>query len=271
MSVDAPRVQRNTERTDSAERAGVGQCEYGSCASTSSRAALTIAPAPGISAACNAGADGMRTSGVARRLIGALRREKRRSLIRAATSAPNPPVRFASWTIRTRPPPVDTASAIASSSSGASQRRSKTQASIPRLAELVSGPLGLERHRAPADDRNVTSSAAERRPSDRWGGVEELHLAFGLVKAAGFDHDRRVGILDRGSKHAVGVIGVRWHADSQPRNVGEQRFEALRVLCARPWSGALLGSDDERCREAARARGTGRSQPDLRAGRGRRA
>ena len=113
-----------------------------SYASTSSPAASTIAPAPGISAACNAGADGMRTSGVARRRIGALRREEALADSRCHLG-PEPAGQVCLMDDKHASTAGRHSSAIASSSSGASQRRSKLDFDTSG-PELVSGPLGLE-------------------------------------------------------------------------------------------------------------------------------
>ena len=59
------------------------------------------------------------------------------------------------------------------------------------------------------------------------------------------DDENRVRIGDGSSEQSVCVRRGGWHDDGQPRNVGEQSFQALRVLGTRRTPGAELGADYE--------------------------
>src|SRR5581483_7720391 len=93
----------------------------------------SIAVASGTSTCWREGAAGTRVSGRPTRSTGASRSQKHSRAARAASSAPKPPVMFASWAMTSRDVRA-TDAATASKSSGASQRRSITSTSIPSSA-----------------------------------------------------------------------------------------------------------------------------------------
>src|ERR1700733_4888683 len=112
------------------DRVGHERFDRDHAGSTTRRAASTMASALGNREACNTGAAGRGTSPAPTRAIGASRCQNSSPAMRAASSAPNPPVTFASWAITTRPV-LSTDLATASKSKGASQRRSMTSTSTP--------------------------------------------------------------------------------------------------------------------------------------------
>ncbi len=71
-------------------------------------------------------------------------------------------------------------------------------------------------------------------------------LALRPVETAMFDEDDRVIVADGGFEHALGVARIGRHDDFEPGDVGEPRFEALRVVRAHGAADAALHTDGQR-------------------------
>ena len=118
--------------------------------------------------------------------------------------------------------------------------------------ELVRDAEGLRHRGAERDDGHV-------RPLPRDGGRAEVDrvalLRHGRRVAEEeqllLEEDDRVVVLDRRREQALRVEGIRRHHDDEPRDVGEERLEALRVLGAEPDAGAADHPDHERHRRRA--------------------
>ncbi len=76
--------------------------------------------------------------------------------------------------------------------------------------------------------------------------VGEVHRAGGLIQSPGFEEDAGVGRSGGGAQNTVGILWCCRDSDSQAWNMGEERFEALRMLGAGSRSCALLGADNDR-------------------------
>ena len=94
--------------------------------------------------------------------------------------------------------------------------------------ELAGDPERVRDHGAERDDRDVASLSHDLRRAEldrvallrhRYRIAEEEELLL--------EEDHRVVVLDRGRKQAFGIERVRRHHDHEPRNVREQRLEAL--------------------------------------------
>ena len=96
--------------------------------------------------------------------------------------------------------------------------------------ELVGRLLGELHHAPERDDRHVVALAHDVGLAER-DRVRLLgHVALERVEHLVLEEDHRVVVADRLDQQALGVVGVRRHDDLQPRDVGEDRVQRLRVL-----------------------------------------
>ena len=131
-------------------------------------------------------------------------------------------------------------------SSGATVRRSITSTEMPSPASCSAAASASCTIRD--TDTTVTSVPGphDGRLADRDEVVGRRLRALHAVEQPVLDEHHRVRVLDGGPQQAVGVGRRRRHHDGQPGDVGEQGFEALRVLAARRAPGAELGAHGER-------------------------
>ena len=131
-------------------------------------------------------------------------------------------------------------------SRGATVRRSITSTEMPSAPSALRGGQRLVDHPRDRDDRDVGAGAHDGGLADREHVVGRRLRALHAVEQPVLDEDHRVRVLDGGPQQAVGVGRRRRHDDGQPRDVGQQRLEALRVLAARRAPGAELGPHGQR-------------------------
>ncbi len=73
----------------------------------------------------------------------------------------------------------------------------------------------------------------------------EVHSAGGLIQSPGFKEDAGIGGGGGGTQNAIGILWCCRYSDSQAWDMGEDRFETLRMLGARSGSRPLLGADND--------------------------
>jgi hypothetical protein len=117
----------------------------------------------------------------------------------------------------------------------------------PLRLELARGPKRLRDERTECDDGHVCALARHACLAEldrvallrhRCRLVEEEQLLL--------EEDHRVVVLDRDSEQPLRVVRVGGHRDDEPRDVREERLEALRVLRAEPHAAAGDHPQDER-------------------------
>ena len=181
---------------------------------------------------CSDGAAGTRTSGAPTLATGASSDQKPSLAARAAISAPNPAVTFASWTTtqligppdrrengveveRIDPPQIDQIDLDAT------------------LGELADSLEAVVHRAAPADDGHIATLAQPPGAAEMLDLGVQAHAARLRIQRPGLEHDHRIVACDPRPEHLVASSGQAGIAHPDARDVREDRLDALRVLRAR--------------------------------------
>src|SRR3972149_5836527 len=154
--------------------------------------------------------------------------------MKAEISAPTPPVRFASWTIRTFPV-FFTDVMIISRSNGMSVRRSSTSTSTPSPFHALAGQDAgrLQRPVNPrpvGDDRDVAPRPLDVGPPDRDVVITLREFAFDMaVQVLVLEVEHGVRFADRRPDQTLRVVRRRGRYELQPRWMKEPRLDIGRM------------------------------------------
>jgi hypothetical protein len=99
-----------------------------------------------------------------------------------------------------------------------------------RRREFICGRQGFVQHGTPSDDPQVGSVAVLTSAGGSFDHSTGGHRSGLLVETAVFDQDRRIRVGDRSAGHRVRVLRRSGQANFDPRDVCEDRLDALRVL-----------------------------------------
>ena len=72
------------------------------------------------------------------------------------------------------------------------------------------------------------------------------HVTLRVVQHLAFEEAHGVVVADRAFEQALGVVRRAWRDNLQARNMGQPRFERLRVLRGQLQRGAVRSTKDDR-------------------------
>ena len=179
------------------------------------------------------------------RTIGASRSQNASRATVAAISAPMPNGMTASCAIKSRLV-LWTDSRIGAMSRGATVLRSITSTERPCTGHDVGRGQGLVHHSGDRHEGHVGAGPYHGRLADGKDVVSHRLRALHAVEEPVLDEDHGIRVLDGRPQEAIGIGRRRRHHDAQPRNVSQQRLQALGVLAARRSPCAELGPDRQR-------------------------